>query len=281
MKCSINAKYGVLLSHKLLTMTRLFIFFVFCFFASLSIHAQTPINVTLEGHPVYSDNIDFRMCNEAGTFTFGTHIGQSNDVDPDTIYLCLGDTLPIIHNGDFDLSGDPVPATPGGVGYAFYDCIPTVAGPDLANITTDPCLNTTSPIIVQGLPIPQAQGIWVAAESINGDLTLFNNGVLQAAFNGGFPEPIQFWFAPITIDNFDPNNPGYENGGPCVDVNTDDEAVFSVVYLNEVTATNIDNNTQASGCGGSFTVSGGLPEFDNNTEYDIKYNAEHRLRSYD
>ena len=59
---------------------------------------------------------------------------------------------PIIHNQDFDLSGDPQPATPPGIGYAFYDCEPTIGGPDLATILTDPCINTTSPIIVGGMP---------------------------------------------------------------------------------------------------------------------------------
>ena len=44
--------------------------------------------------------------------------------------------------------------------------------------------------------------------------------------------------------------------GPCVDVN--EEEAFSVVYLNEITASNINTNTSPTGCEGSFTVEGGL-----------------------
>jgi len=57
--------------------------------------------------------------NDAGTVSFGMHTGQSNDVDPDTIYLCRGDTMAVLHNGDFVFNGDPNPATEPGIGYAF------------------------------------------------------------------------------------------------------------------------------------------------------------------
>lgn len=234
--------------------------------------AQTPRNITTNGRLDLGESSLIKMaCNEAGTITFGTHIGQSNDVDPDTIFLCFGDTLPIIHNGDFDLSGDPNPLTPPGVGYAFYDCPPTVDGMDIASILADPCVNNTSPIIINGMPVPQTNGIWIAGENPNGNVTLINNGALQEAFNGGTAAPVQFWFAPITIDNFALF--GYENDGmggpvgPCVDVNVDE--AFSVVYLNAITVADINTNTGSNGCGGSFSVSGGLPEFIPGVTYSV------------
>lgn len=258
----------ILLSHKLYKMIRSFIP-VLLFFIAFQLSAQTPGNIHYDGHLGSSDGP--RMCNEAGTITFGTFIGQSNDTDPDIIFLCLGDTLPIIHNQDFDLTGDPQPSTPAGIGYAFYDCEPTISGPDLNTVLTDPCVNQTSPIVIGGMDVNQTNGIWIATENINGNLTLVNNGILQEAFNGGVAAPVQFWFAPITIDDF--ATQGFENDGlggpvgPCVDVN--EEEAFSVIYLNEITVSNINTNTNATGCEGSFVVEGGLPEFDTNTEYDI------------
>lgn len=169
--------------------------------------------------------------------------------------LCFGDALVIDHNGDFDLSGDPKPATTPGIGYAFYNCPPTVGGMDLATVLTDPCILDTP---------PSPTGIWVTTGSNpNGDVTFVNDGGLQSFFNGG--APVQIWFAPITVDDFATN--GYEEvspgsgAGPCVDVNIND--AFSVVYLNELTYSNL----QITGAGvspgaGSFTLSGGMPEFD-------------------
>ena len=57
------------------------------------------------------------------------------------------------------------------------------------------------------------------------DVTLVNNGILQEAFNGGVAAPVQFWFAPITLDNF--VTQGFESDmggpiGPCVDVNEEE-----------------------------------------------------------
>ncbi len=231
------------------------------------LQAQTPSGISINGVLQHvSASSGPRMCNEAGTITFGQHIGQSNDVGQTVKYLCFGDTLFVNHDGNFDLSGDPQPATPPGIGYVFYDCPPTQSGPNLAAVLTDPCINDTDPILVGGNPIPQTGGMWVATQSPNGNITLINNGGLQSAFNNGVPMPIQFWFAPITLDQF--ASQGFENGGPCVDVNT--EEAFSIVYLNPITATNQMVNQGVSGCEGSFVVRGGLPEFDNNsTDYTI------------
>ncbi len=234
--------------------------------------AQTPRNIVVDG-PLGRPEAEKMMCNEAGTITFGAFIGQSNDVDPDTIFLCLGDSLRILHNGDFDLSGDPDPATPAGIGYAFYDCPPDPAffGPDLATILGDPCLNGTSPIVIGGTPVPQQFGIWVAGAEPSGNLWLTNDGTLQSAFNNGTPgPPIQFFFAPITVDDLSLlayEEAGGPPAGPCVDVNT--EEAFSVVYLNAIQAPVMDNNAGANGCSGSFTIRGGLPEFIASESYDI------------
>jgi len=232
------------------------------------LQAQTPSGIVINGALQHASASGPRMCNEAGTITFGQHIGQSNDVGQTVKYLCLGDMLFVNHNNDSDLSGDPQPATQPGIGYVFYDCPPTQTGPNLATVLTDPCINDTDPIIVGGTPFPLTGGMWVATQSPNGDITLNNNGGLQTAFNNGVALPIQFWFAPITLDQFSASTPGFENGGPCVDVNTDE--AFSIVYLNAITASNQMVNQGASGCEGSFVVRGGLPEFDNNTtDYDI------------
>lgn len=237
----------------------------------VQLQAQIPSNIVLQSMP----GMERSICNDnsAGTFTFDVagFIGQSNDVDLDpdnTIYLCLGDMLPIIHNGDSFFNGDPDPNTDPGIGYAFFDCPPTIDGPALQDILGDPCLNTVDPIIDgNGDPIPQDFGIWIARENINGDLTLNNSGFLQSAYNGGTPEPIQFWFAAITIDNFADGEYEGNNGGPCVNLNVAD--AFSVVYLNEIQANNITDGTTGNGCLGSFVVEGGLPEFDLTETYTI------------
>lgn len=238
--------------------------------------AQMPRNITVApGARVESESParpkSAMMCNNAGTVTFGSIIGQSNDGAPGVIYLCFGDTLPIIHNGDFVLSGDPQPSTPPGIGYAFYDCPPTVHGPTLTDIQGDACLNHTSPLIINGVPMPQsANGIWMATQQINGNAMFANNGILQSAFNNGVARPIQFWFAPITLDNF--ATQGFEASGgaagPCVNVNT--AAAFSVVYLNAIQAANFNTTAGVNGCEGSFTIRGGLPEFDPNTSYTFE-----------
>ncbi|MBK7342813.1 MAG: hypothetical protein IPJ06_06705 [Saprospiraceae bacterium] len=173
----------------------------------------------------------------------------------DPLILCFGDALVIDHNGDADLSGDPNPGTTPGIGYAFYSCPPSIGGMDLATVLTDPCILDTP---------PSPTGIWVTTgTNPNGDMTFVNDGGLQAFFNGG--APVQIWFAPITVDDFATN--GYEEtspgsgAGPCVDVNIND--AFSVVYLNELTYSNLQiTGAGVSPAGGSFLVTGGLPEFD-------------------
>lgn len=238
-----------------------------------ALQAQIPKNISIPTNKLGPPSLLKMDCNDAGTIRFDVagFDGQSNDISLDTIFLCFGDSLEIIHNNDADLLGDPTSSTPPGIGYGFYDCRPTITGPDIATILTDPCVNTTSPILFPTGPVDQTAGIWVATDEQNGNLTLSNLGALQFAFNNGDPQPIQFWFAPITLDIFD--SQGFEdtNGdgviGPCVDVSVDQ--AFSVVFLNAISASNQQVNGSPTGCMGSFLVEGGLPEFDNLELYDI------------
>lgn len=244
-------------------MIRQSILFALLSIASLQVGAQTPRNITIQGG---SDAMRLVPCtdNDAGTITFdvGNFVGQSNDITLDTIYLCFGDTLPVLHNGDFALNGDPDLTTDAGVAYAFYDCRPTVDGPDLTTVLSDPCVNQADPIIVNGVSIPQTNGIWVAVDNDNGDVDLINSGFHQEAFNMGNSAPIQLWFAPITVDNRALLE--YENGGPCVSVSVGE--AFSVVYLEAVEVTESFPNA-GPGLQGAFSVGGGLPEFEAGATY--------------
>lgn len=202
-------------------------------------------------------------CGSAGTYTFGQLIGSSNDPAPSPIFLCFGDSLLVQHNGDADLSGDPQASTTPGIAYAFYTCPPTITGPTLQDVAQipgpgDPCVQPGS-----------ATGLYITQAVPNGGATwFFNSGTLQNAFNMG--QPISMFFAPITVDDFANNN--FESAqvgfppGPCIAVNT--AAAFEVVYLNEITATGINNNF-GNDCLGRFTVRGGYPQYDGNAIYDI------------
>ena len=202
--------------------------------------------------------------NMAGTVSLGTFTGQSNDIDLDTMYLCLGDQVEIIHNGDAVLTGDPDLSTPAGIGYAFYDCLPTVTGDDLTAVGADPCL--VPPLIPGNLFFVATEG------NLNGDILFFNDGNLINIFNGG--NPALYYWTPITFDALSvagtpPNEiftALYENNGPCVNANVG--ATIPVVYLNGIAAFNQSTSNGLSGCGGSFDVTGGLPEFDN-SNYSI------------
>ena len=233
--------------------------------------AQTPVNIQLTQPLRDAAPGTARLAcadQDAGSIQLVNFSGQSNDFDPTAVtFLCLGDAFEVDHLGDFDLTGDPDPSTAPGIGYGFYSCAPTVAGPDLTTILTDPCIDNTSPIVVGGTPIPQTQGIWIAPAGTTGDLNIENTGDLQSSFDGGnVPgDPIQFFFAPITVDDINnPFGPTYEddNGvtGPCVNVSTGE--AFSVVYLNAITTGNQNTDAGLQGCTGSFEVFGGVSEFE-------------------
>ncbi|RMF22856.1 MAG: hypothetical protein D6765_13810, partial [Bacteroidetes bacterium] len=229
-----------------------------------NLQAQVPKGAALEGK-LSEGTASRQACADqfAGTIGFANFQGQSNDTQPDTLFLCFDDRIDIVHNGDADLSGDPDPSSQPGITYAFYQCPPSVSGPNLNAVVGDACLLTNP-------PPPAGSDFWVAGGGTPaGDITFHNDGSLQTFFNGG--APLLLWFAPITIDDFsvlqyeaDPNT---GEAGPCVNANTAE--AFAVVYLNEITATNRNVNAGLSGCRGSFLLQGGLPEWDGSV-YDIR-----------
>ncbi len=213
-----------------------------------SISAQTPMEITVrEGLG------NLRGCNDqfAGSWRRGSFTGNSNDVQQQTMFLCMGDQLQILGNNDADLSGDPVPATRPGVGYAFYECLPGIPGPDIATIITDPCVATAPP----PAPAP-TYGIYIDAQNgaYNGDRLFTNTGSLQTFFNNG--DPVSLWFTPITLDDFDGR--AYENNGPCVNSNI--FVAFNIVYLNAIEIVDF-TAAGANPLEGSVRIKGGLPQW--------------------
>ena len=194
--------------------------------------------------------------NDAGTVTIGPGVGQSTDLSLDTLYLCFGDTVDVRHNGDQRLDGDPIKSTPAGVGYAWYECRPTETGPTKIAVEADRCLldNPTSE--------PGAAAYFIStANRLDGNQKFFNDGSIQTTFASGDPKLI--WFAPITFDRLDELGPRYEQNGSCVSVST--RAAFAVVYLNAVEV----GPLTVGNCGGSFTIDGGLPEYNPRARYDV------------
>lgn len=225
--------------------------------------SQTPIPVQVDSpvKPVKPASPDALPCNYAGTYNLGAFFGQSNDIDLDTIYLCFGDSIIIDHNGDGDVSNSPIPATPGGIAWAFYNCPPTISGDNLQAILTDPCL-TKNP------PPTSSTGMYLARGTIEGDIVFQNLGQIQNFFNMG--NAIMMHYAPITVDywdslRFESPNPPFP-AGPCVNVNTD--AKLAVVYLNRITAVRT-NSPNPSGCIATINIDGGLPNFNPNATYDV------------
>ncbi len=241
----------------------LILLFVCMVFNATHLLAQVPENISVP-YPVKPDfsgtHSPESVCNFAGTFQLGASgvNTQSNDLNLNQIFLCFGDSLFINHNGDADISGDPIPATPGGIGWAFFDCNPTIVGDNLQTVITDPCLTPGG-----------ANGIWVyTGTNPEGDAWFFNTGILQNNFNAG--QPVELFFAPITLDAF--SSIGFEStqvgfpAGPCVNVNT--AVAFSVVYLNAITESGISTNF-GNDCLGKFRIQGGYPEFEPTAVYTI------------
>ncbi|MCY7328681.1 MAG: hypothetical protein LH618_09050, partial [Saprospiraceae bacterium] len=110
------------------------------------LHAQVPVPAVIatpSTHPsMHGDAPELVCTNFAGTFVLGQSGAntQSNDLTLDTLFLCFGDSIFINHNADAILTGDPIPATAPGVGWAFYDCAPYIMGDSLKNIVTDSCI---------------------------------------------------------------------------------------------------------------------------------------------
>lgn len=190
----------------------------------------------------------------AGSMTamLGTTAASSN-----VNFLCFGDSITFVHDGNAILTGDPNPNTPSGLGYVMYNCQPTspVASNTVAAIASDACIINQSG--------SSAGFDLVSNTDINGNVTIVNNGLTYQNILGGIGSTGQLWFAPITIDN-------YANGG-FEDVNSPNEctnvgvgAAQSIVFLNQIEATPIGTNI----CDGSFSVIGGLPQY-NSSAYNI------------
>ncbi len=205
--------------------------------------------------PSVSPRVACNGAAKAGTTTRTLGLGAKSN---EKHYLCLGDTLFVSGSGQ-DLTEDPNPATVPGIGYLFYECKPTVAGPEASNILADPCLTRRLLNGVNGSP-------YVARGDVSGRDTFFNSGSLQRGFNGG--KPIKFYFAPATMYDFFGTPAGFDAATACVNVNTTNGIptdTFSVVYLNGVKISGL--NLVANG--GSFTIGGGLPEYDGVSNYTI------------
>lgn len=228
-------------------------------FSLFQLQAQTPEKATsLAGESLLAcsptENAD------AGTSTQSVDqsIFPSNQTDS-VRFLCIGDSMQVLHMGG-NLGGDPQALTEPGFSYIFYRCAPGAAfnGEDLPTILADPC---------HYLPAPAPQLVTVIpGNSIIdrlGNATFFNDGSLQALpENNG--DPTSIWFAPFTADLFEFPVPPATTGdvgteGSCINVNTDD--AFNVIYLNEITITNLDNNFGGNGCQGQMTLSGGISEY--------------------
>lgn len=241
---------------------RLFPFTILMLVAS-AIFSQTPRNISFEDPQLASGVEKAFACADqnAGTIQITNFQGQSNDTQPDTIYLCEGDMIDVTHNGDFDLSGDPNPLTAPGVTYLWLACPPTVTGPDLDAVIMESC-------IFMGPPAPTNNFYVEGGGTANGDVNYSNLGTLQDFYNNG--DPLLLFFAPITIDRFSgrqyENDPITMQSGPCVNVSVDE--AFGIVFLNQIEILNINTNAGSSGCSGQAEVIGGLPEFDNSS-YEV------------
>jgi gliding motility-associated-like protein len=227
---------------------------------------QSPTFLPVDFNKSQSSISGLRMAcdNFAGTFRLG-NIAPTNKStgtsDRKHIYLCKNDSVSIFHNGDYNLSGDPKPATPPGIGYIIYKCLPNgPTGPALSNILTDPCLLTQTS--VGGTFTSQTSGLWMVKEKINGNLTFFNQGQLQASFKPGGGAP-SYWFAPATLDDFDGKKyetaTGSTVAGACVNVNISE--AIQVTYLNPVIIEEVAKSCLVNNCVSRIVVKGGLPEF--------------------
>jgi gliding motility-associated-like protein len=228
-----------------------------------TIFAQIPMQVISESSSFMAGSSRAACDNDAGSSTQTLAASaQSND----KVYLCKNDILNIKHNGSFNLSGDPIPSTPAGIGYAWYTCKPTVSGIALTSIAADPCAFKGNAAFPAG-----ANGILLTTNnSLLGNAQFINDGFLQNTFNAG--KPIKFTFAPITFDKLSTKGEAVYEGTPsgsCVNVNK--AASFDVVYLNAIKRTIVSQGDLA----GSFNVFGGLSEYDNGaTNYTITINLK-------
>jgi gliding motility-associated-like protein len=227
---------------------------------------QSPTFLPVEFNKSQSSISGLRMAcdNFAGTFRLGNSAPTNKSTatsDRKHIYLCKNDSVSIIHNGDYNLSGDPNSETEPGIGYIMYRLAPTgPTGPSLSNIQTDISLFTQPS--TGGAFSNQTSGLWMVTDKINGNLTFYNQGQLQASFSPG-GGAVSYWFAPATLDDFDGKKyetaTGSTVAGACVNVNISE--AIRVTYLNPVIIEEVAKNCVINNCVSRIVIKGGLPEF--------------------
>lgn len=252
---------------------------LFAFAFAFHAQAQHLVSPILEGElskPTNAQKLNPCPGQDAGTIaSFDAIDAASNDLDRDTLFLCFGDQVLINHAGDFDLSGDPNSDTEGGVAYAVYSDRPTVAGPTLADIQSDPSIIPN--------PLDPINQIIVVSNTVQvndiEDVVFTNDGAIQNNLNMG--QPVVLWFAPITADAFTRRTiagtellvPTYEDDpdqagdiiGTCVSVSIDE--AFAIVYLNSIRNNGVAVDFQ--NLSGSFELGGGLPQIQADATYTI------------
>ena len=201
----------------------------------------------------------------AGNVSLGEVVAQSEAIAlGGPMFLCYQDRFTIL-NSNADLTGDPIPGTLPGIGYAFYSCDPGpggITGTTLGDIEADPCALNTPPADPGNDPdIPD---FWVYTDEIDGTALFQNSNQLGGQtvpefFNGG--DPVQIHFAPMTFDHFYSNE---QEPGNCLNVNVDE--AFPVVYLNEISISNCIVEENGGVFTGTFTVEGGYSEY-NGSDY--------------
>ncbi|TXF88675.1 hypothetical protein FUA23_13495 [Neolewinella aurantiaca] len=261
--------------------------FIACLLAPLGLLAQRPVSITAPKVDDLRPSWQKMDCNDAGDInqfsgfmmqstSFGDNLTTSDvrpySARPDTIFLCADDQFTVsLVGGSQDLTGDPNTATTPGVGYAFYNCAPSVTGPLLTDIRDDACVadNGLNPFDDLAIAVPAGY------QTGNYTLTVANDNVGGFTIPGLFPNamaeptPQVLTLAPITFDdvNATTGEAVYEGSpvGSCVNVSTDQ--AFTVAYLNPITLSNLD--ASPSGCIGTFEIRGGAPELRGGTGYNI------------
>jgi Secretion system C-terminal sorting domain/SprB repeat len=237
-----------------------------CSLATLFSHellAQQPESVQMKP-TISSRRLAPQACldQSAGSTNRSLGVGSKSN---DKHFLCLGDSLVVVHQGNHNISNDPNLATPAGIGYGLYDCVPSISGLRIDDIRSDACFNRQS-ILLNNVPVAPALGFWMSFGMINGNVNFVNNGNIQRLFNNNRPKKL--YFSTMTIDDF--ANRAYE-GNSCTNANVRDMPVpldtFSVVYLNKILEKDITYNYGTFNA--QLTLTGGLPEYDNNAIYSI------------
>ena len=229
-----------------------------------SAFAQTPGNMRVLGDRNPIDLRTLVSCGyDAGTITVLN--SQGDTLNDPVIYLPFGESLDVRANGDARLDGDPDTSTDAGITYFFYDCPPTRDSLSIVDLSGDPCrFQADTFFFPDGSTLARQDSFWlVSSGDPAGNLPIVNDSSLQIGFNQG--APVQFWYAPATIDDFAGST--QEAGATCVSVSSAE--AFSVVYLNEIKADSIQMDLDGASCSGSFQLTGGLPEFDSTAAYTL------------